>query len=151
MQNVLTDGISGKRAGAGGPSLVPFEATVSSWANLAYVYALLNVKKYDEYFGISIYLISVYPDTYFSLYLLKEISTFGITKVEEYLSLMYNSEQTNQQQGYRPYILKLKISITLVIKIAAHLMEALENARTDQVKDCYTKLILTLTSIMKYY
>jgi hypothetical protein len=57
MQNVLTDsGVGGSRTKAG---VVPFEKTISAFSNRLYLNALLETKRYEEYFGVAIHLISV--------------------------------------------------------------------------------------------
>lgn len=61
MQNVLTDQFGKtKRAGMAGPTLTPYERSISAWSNLLYLDALLNTKRFDEYFGVAINVISVY-------------------------------------------------------------------------------------------
>lgn len=58
MQNVLTDsGLGGSRMKAG---VTPFERTISYLTNQLYLHALLESKRYEEFFGASIQLISVH-------------------------------------------------------------------------------------------
>lgn len=58
MQNVLTDsGVGGSRTKAG---VVPFERTISVFTNRLYLAALLETKRYEEFFGVAIQLITVF-------------------------------------------------------------------------------------------
>jgi hypothetical protein len=57
MQNVLTDsGVSGNRYRG---AVTPFERTISLITNKLYLSALLETKRFEEYFGVAINLIVV--------------------------------------------------------------------------------------------
>jgi hypothetical protein len=57
MQNVLTDsGVVGSKTKTG---MIPFERTVSALTNRLYLAALLETKRYEEFFGVAIQLITV--------------------------------------------------------------------------------------------
>jgi hypothetical protein len=57
MQNVLTDsGVLGNRSKG---AVTPFERTISAIPNRMYLKALLDTKRFDDYFGVSLTLIEV--------------------------------------------------------------------------------------------
>ncbi|KAJ3306585.1 hypothetical protein HDV03_004714 [Kappamyces sp. JEL0829] len=159
MQNVLTDsGVGGSRTKAG---VIPFEKTISVFSNRLYLNALLETKRYEEYFGVSIYLISTFFPFEFAQSLLRQTDRDGFNGVKSYITSMLatanttiNSTLTTQGSGNQSQMLisgakLLKDSVVAIVKIAAHLMDGLELLKTDRDSmEILAKMTTNLTGLM---
>ncbi|KAJ3323048.1 hypothetical protein HDV06_002494 [Boothiomyces sp. JEL0866] len=151
MQNVLTDsGVSGRKG-----NLVPFEKTFSANCNMMYLKALLDTKRYEEYFGVAINIMITSHPFDFSKTVLRQIDREGIVGAKAYIDSMYSSAMTNLTavSSVQPLIAGIKFlkeAAAMVVKMTAHLMEGLEAFKLD--KDCIdtlTKVTTILSGLMQ--
>ncbi|KAJ3271033.1 hypothetical protein HDV01_007114 [Terramyces sp. JEL0728] len=151
MQNVLIDsGVSGRKG-----NLVPFEKTFSAYSNMMYLKALLDTKRYEEYFGVAINIMILSHPFEFSKCVLRQVDREGIVGAKAYVDSMYTSAMTNLTavtsiQPLTAGIKFLKEAAAMVVKMTAHLMEGLEAFKLD--KDCLdtlTKVTTILSGLMQ--
>ncbi|KAJ3311051.1 hypothetical protein HDV04_004471 [Boothiomyces sp. JEL0838] len=151
MQNVLTDsGVAGRKG-----NLVPFEKTFSANSNMMYLKALLETKRFEEYFGVAInIMITAYPFD-FSRTVLRQIDREGIVGAKAYVESMYASAMTNLNgvSSVPPLVAGIKFlkeAAAMVVKMTAHMMEGLDAFKQD--KDCIdtlTKVTTILSGLMQ--
>jgi hypothetical protein len=162
MQNVLTDGLAQtKKAGMSGITLIPHEKTISARANLAYIYALLNSKKYDEYFGVCIEVIMLSVGKDCAQHVLKGMDIYGLNYTKDYLDSVLTSVNSilKSKESSVPMVektaisnvLKMKNALTTIIRIAAHMMDGLEISKSEK-EYCllYSRILIALTGILTY-
>ncbi|KAI8912774.1 hypothetical protein EDD86DRAFT_245639 [Gorgonomyces haynaldii] len=152
MQSVLSDSIS-KRAGSNGPTLIPYENTISSWANVLYLETLLNTKRYDEFFGVGCNLVYRFPGGDFAQLILRSLEKNGLTTTKDFLDGIYQSVNAaiGGQPSIKPVIqasVSLKNALVVLIKVTAHLMDAYETNKEKEAIDCFGRILTTLTGIM---
>jgi hypothetical protein len=98
----------------------------------------------------------MYPGGEFASLVSRGIELYGLPKAKEYLDSILNSCHVVDQKtpvATQPiqHIMKLKTGLVMVVKIAAHLMEALENCKADKdVCEGYSKIITGITAIMMF-
>eukprot|EP00842_Homolaphlyctis_polyrhiza_P005641 jgi/Hompol1/6078/HPOL_002210-RA len=119
QQNVLTDsGVSGVRARGtsisthvgGGPTIVPFERTISATANKLYLDSLLATKRFDDFFGSCFDLISVGSclnneasllGTDFSKIVFKLVEEDGMNKLKQHLDGLFLTATNHLQSIFQ--------------------------------------------------
>lgn len=170
MQNVLTDsGLLGNRSRG---AVTPFERTISVISNRMYLKALLDTKRFDEYFGVALTLIEVYllltqsymPFSFaYSILAQAENTAFDLTtkEINNLLSLantqlaetyLKQAPSTKDQQTTISSIKLLKDVLVLIIRICGHFMESLETLKaTKECTNSFSKMILNLTNIFTYF
>lgn len=83
------------------------------------------------------------------------LEIYGLVKTKDYLDLTFASCQPSSQPVSSPaqvpvqQVMKLRAGLVTIIKIAAHLMEALETFKQDkEICERLSKIITVLTGMM---
>ncbi|KAJ1336239.1 hypothetical protein BSLG_007467 [Batrachochytrium salamandrivorans] len=179
QQNVMTDsGVSGVRGrgGAvlsnasmmGGPVIGPFERTISASVNLLYLEALLATKRFEDYFGASLDLISSLPTSDFSLVLFKFVEDEGVPKLKLHINSLFTTATGHLQSIFQstaaivpglpnPMTLKglvqgsklVRDAMILLVKSAAHIVQGQDQLKFEkQFVESLMRIMGQLTTIM---
>ncbi|KAJ2999530.1 hypothetical protein HDV02_002677 [Globomyces sp. JEL0801] len=134
MQNVLTDtGVAGGRTKG---SITPYEKTISAITNRLYLDALLDTKRYEDYFGVAInFIVNYYPFD-FSKSILRQMDRDGIVSSKQYILSMMTTATTQMNSTTAQTLISglklLKDVVVLIIKITGCLMEGMEGLKSER-------------------
>ncbi|KAI8899141.1 hypothetical protein BC833DRAFT_586981 [Globomyces pollinis-pini] len=134
MQNVLTDtGVAGGRTKG---SITPYEKTISAITNRLYLDALLDTKRYEDYFGVAInFIVNYYPFD-FSKSILRQMDRDGIVSSKQYILSMMTTATTQMNSTTAQTLITglklLKDVVVLIIKITGCLMEGMEGLKSER-------------------
>lgn len=154
MQNVLTDsGVSGNRSRG---AVIPFERTISVISNRLYLNALLETKRFEEYFGVAMNIIVSYHPFDFVKSVLAQTDREGHQGTKAYITSMANTAniQFGAQSAVSPQtvvssVKLLKDCVVMIVKIAAHLMDGMDLLKHDrECIETFSKITSTMTALM---
>lgn len=95
---------------------------------MLYLDALLNTKRFDDYFGYAIEIIQINVGSEFAAIVIRNLDLYGMPKTKEHLDSILASCNYLESKDVKMAItssMKIKSALVIILRTAAHLMEGI--------------------------